>query len=172
MTTFTPRYSPDNILSSLGEFGFEHQLFEHPAVFTCKEAEEHLGHIEAMGTKNLFLKEEKGPRIFLVTVPDSKRVDMNKLKSELGSSRLSFGSAELLWECLGVEPGSVTVLGILNDPQQKVELFIDQAVIEASRIQAHPLRNTASLTFRPAELTKLLSRFERDLKIISVPEKV
>ena len=172
MTDLIHRYTPDNILASLQGCDFEYQLFEHPAVFTCKEAEVHLSHVNALGTKNLFLKEEKGTRVFLVTVADSKRVDMNKLKLVLGSTRLSFGSPELLQELLGVEPGSVTVLGILNDPHLKVELFIDQPVLESEKIQAHPLRNTASLTFTPAELLKLLLRIEREPKVIEVPEKV
>jgi Ala-tRNA(Pro) deacylase len=165
------RFNPENLLEYLRAAGFEFNLYEHPAVYTCKEAEEHLGHIQALGTKNLFLKEEKGSRVFLVTVPDSKRVDLNKLRFELKSERLTFGKPELLWGCIGVEPGSVTVLGIANDRENKVELFIDSEVMDASLIQAHPLRNTASLTFAPEMLNHFLKGIEREAKIINVPEK-
>jgi Ala-tRNA(Pro) deacylase len=166
------RFSPETLLEYLTDNKFEFTLYEHPAVFTCEESDIHLSHIEAQGTKNLFLKEEKASRIFLVTVPDSKRVDLNKLRHELNAERLTFGKPELLWECLGVEPGSVTVFGIANDEQRKVELFIDPAVMDAPIIQAHPLRNTASLTFAPKELLRFLKEIEREIKVIEVPAKV
>ena len=165
------RFNPLTILQYLNDHKFEYTLYEHPAVFTCEEAEIHLGHIAALGTKNLFLKEEKGSRIFLVTVPDSKRVDLNKLRFALNSERLTFGKPDLLFECLGVEPGSVTVLGIANDRQAKVELFIDQAVMNAPIIQAHPLRNTASVTMSPKELLRFLKEIEREATLIEVPAK-
>ena len=169
---FAHRFSPQTLLNFLNEGSYEFILYEHPAVFTCAEAEIHLAHIEALGTKNLFLKEEKGSRIFLVTVPDSKRVDLNKLRFELKSERLTFGKPELLLECLGVEPGSVTVFGIANDNERKVELFIDLAVMDAPVIQAHPLRNTASVTLAPKELLRFLKEIERQAALIEVSQKV
>jgi len=165
------RFNSQTILKYLNDNQFKFTLYEHPAVFTCEEAATHLGHIAALGTKNLFLKEEKGSRIFLVTVPDSKRVDLNKLRYELKAERLTFGKPELLWECLGVEPGSVTVLGIANDRELKVELFIDLAVMNAPIIQAHPLRNTASVTMAPTELLRFFKEIEREAKLIEVPQK-
>ena len=174
----THRFNPQTLLEFLRSEGFhpfapyEFTLYEHPAVFTCAESDIHLAHIEALGTKNLFLKEEKGARIFLVTVPDSKRVDLNKLRFALNSERLTFGKPELLLECLGVEPGSVTLFGIANDREKKVELFIDQAVMDAPVIQAHPLRNTASVTLAPKELLRFLKEIEREASLIEVPAKV
>ncbi len=169
--TLAPRFDPDGLLGFLRAEGLDFELVEHPPVFTCEEAEVHLAHLDALGTKNLFLREEKGSRIFLVTVPDTKRVDLGKLRVVLGSSRLTFGNPELLQECLGVEPGSVTVFGIANDMQRKVELFIDTAVLAAARIQAHPLRNTASLLLSPEMLRSFLGRIERDAEVIDVPAK-
>lgn len=172
------RFNPQTLLEFLEgktveDFApYEFTLYEHPAVFTCAESDIHLAHIEALGTKNLFLKEEKGSRIFLVTVPDSKRVDLNKLRFALNSERLTFGKPELLRECLGVEPGSVTVFGIANDKELKVELFIDQTVMSAPVIQAHPLRNTASVTLAPKELLRFLKEIEREPNLIEVPAKV
>jgi len=166
------RFNPQTLLEYLNQNQFEFTLYEHPAVFTCEESEVHLSHIAALGTKNLFLKEEKGSRIFLVTVPDSKRVDLNKLRFALKSERLTFGKPDLLWECLGVEPGSVTVLGIANDREAKVELFIDLAVMNAPIIQAHPLRNTASVTLAPKELLRFLKEIEKEANLIEVPAKV
>jgi Ala-tRNA(Pro) deacylase len=165
------RFNPENLINYLIDNNLEFTLYEHVAVFTCEEAKQHLGHINALGTKNLFLREEKGPRVFLVTVSDSKRVDLNKLRFELKSERLTFGKPELLWECLAVEPGSVTVFGIANDTLAKVELFIDTTVMSAALIQAHPLRNTASLTFKPSMLNQFLKLIEREAREINVPEK-
>jgi len=165
------RFNSESLVAYLNSGKFDFTLYEHPPVFTCEEAEIHLGHLDALGTKNLFLKEERGNRIFLVTVPDSKRVDLGKLRYVLGAERLTFGKPELLFECLGVQPGSVTTFGIANDRNEKVELFIDKEVMSASRIQAHPLRNNASLTFHPDQLLRFLSEQERKAQVIEVPAK-
>lgn len=164
----THRFSPETIIEYLKAGDFEFELYEHPPVYTCEEAELHLSHLNALGTKNLFLREEKGNRVFLVSVPDSKQVDLGKLRYVLESSRLTFAEAELLWNYLGVEAGSVTILGIANDRDTKVELFIDQVIMEADRIQMHPLRNTASLTMRPEVMTRFLKEIGREGKIIEV----
>lgn len=128
--------------------------------------------MEGQRTKNLFLKEEKGDRIFLVAVPDFKKVDLNKLRYILKSERLTFGKPELLLKYLGVEPGSVTIFGVSNDIEQKVELYIDQIIIGAELIQAHPLRNTASLVITPQELLKFLREIgRREATVVDVPSK-
>ena len=95
-------------------------------------------------TKNLFLKDAKD-RLFLVVALASTKVDLKRLPQIIGSARLSFGRAELLAEVLGVTPGSVTVFSLINDPDQRINLVLDAALMEYEVINAHPLENTATI---------------------------
>ena len=164
-------FTPETLLEHLDSQQISYEKHEHPPVYTCEEAELHLSHLTGLGTKNLFLREEKGPRIFLVAVPDAKRVHLNNLRFILESQRLTFGEPELLWECLGVQPGSVTIFGIANDRAKRVELYLDKALVEAEKIHAHPLRNTASLLLSPEEALRFLDGIGREARVIDVPER-
>jgi Ala-tRNA(Pro) deacylase len=109
----------------LAEHHIEYQRHDHPAVYTVEDTKRLVPPLPAAKTKNLFLRDHKGRRHFLVIVPADKRVDIKALRGVIGSSRLSFGSADRLKKYLGVDPGSVTVFALINDPDHKVELIMD-----------------------------------------------
>ena len=104
----------DEILARLDALGIEHKTVLHPPVFTVEEAQLHTRHIPGGHCKNLFLKDKKD-RLWLVTCLDEQPVDLNRLSKLLGAARFSFGRPELLAQTLGVAPGSVTPLAIVND---------------------------------------------------------
>src|SRR3989338_5051434 len=104
-----------DIFSFLTSHGIAYERFDHPAVFTCEESEALCPPMPGMQTKNLFLRDEKGKHRFLVVVGHKKNVDFKALKKIIDVQKLSFGSPELLMEHLGVEPGAVTLLGLIND---------------------------------------------------------
>lgn len=131
----------------------EYILHEHPAVFTCEDAEKHCIGVPGLACKNLFLRDEKNKRYFLVILPASKRADLKKVGEMVGERRLSFANAELLRTMLGVEPGSVSPFGLINDVNKGVEVYIDKEVYDADNVNFHPNRNTASL-----ELTREMFR--------------
>lgn len=154
----------------LDSHSIAYQRFDHPAVFTCEEALELRMPMPGKDTKNLFLRDKKGKRHFLVTVGHEKQVDLKALTDVLQVQQgLSFASPERLKERLGVEPGSVTIFGLVNDKDHRVEVIIDQAVWNADAICAHPLVNTATLVISHAGLETFLQATGHTAKVLDVP---
>jgi len=112
---------------------------EHPPVMTVAESERLVPPLPGAKTKNLFLRDKKGARHFLVTVPYDLAVDLDALALLLGAGRLGFASADRLMKHLGVTPGSVSVLALVNDATKAVELVVDRRLWEAEAVHAHPL---------------------------------
>lgn len=142
---------------------------EHAAVMTVAESELLVPLLPGAKTKNLFLRDKKGLKHFLVTIPAALSANLNQLGDVLGAGRLSFASAERLLAHLGVTPGSVSLLGLVNDTGHNVQFVIDQALWNASAVQAHPLINTATLVVPHADLVRFLAATGHEPKIISVP---
>ena len=143
-------------LNYLNTNGFLYQQMEHPAVFTCEEADLHHSGIRAVSTKNLFLCDKKGRRFFLVVTSCEKTVDLENLSSQLGVAHLRFGSEENLMRLLGLTRGSVTIMGLANDAEHQVELWMDSDIWQGERFLCHPLVNTATLVLEKAELKRFL----------------
>ena len=122
-------------------------------------------------TKNLFLRDKKGRRHFLVTVPHDKAVDIDALADEIGVNGLGFGSADRLLKYLGIKPGSVSLLALVNDETQAVEFVLDKALWEADAVHAHPLVNTATMVIPHAELERFLAATGHPPRVLDVPAK-
>lgn len=144
---------------------------DHPAVFTVEEADRLVPELAAAKTKNLFLRDDKGRRHFLVVVPGHKSVDLKELKNRMEVKRISFGSPERLKKHLGIEPGAVSILALYNDKVQAVELFMDQELWVSEAFQCHPLVNTATLEITRDNLTRFLEITGHEMKLIDVPER-
>ena len=134
-----------------------YQRLEHPAVFTCAEAELHRPHIDAVSTKNLFLCDKKARRFFLAVTACEKTVKLDELASLLGVAHLRFGSEENLLRLLGVSRGSVTMMGLVNDIDHEVDLWMDTQVWQGHTFLSHPLVNTATLVLSKADLERFLA---------------
>ena len=133
---------------------FEYRRIEHPAVFTCAEAELHRPDVPAVSTKNLFLCDKKARRFFLAVTACEKTVQLETLSAQLGVAHLRFGSEENLQKLLGVTRGSVTMLGLVHDTEHKVELWIDPDIWPGEYFLCHPLVNTATLILSRKELVR------------------
>ena len=120
-----------------------HRTLEHPPVFRVEEGREIKAALPGGHTKNLFLKDARG-RLWLVSALGETTVDLKRLPAAIGSARLSFGSPERLWDGLGVRPGSVTALALLNDPGRAVTFVADAALMAADPVNFHPLSNDAT----------------------------
>ena len=142
---------------------------DHPAVFTVDESKKLSPELNGASTKNLFLRDKKGIRHFLVTVPENKKVDLKALSSVLDSSRLSFASPERLKTHLGIEPGSVSLLALANDTENNVEAFIDQEIWEDEAILCHPLVNTSTLVVPRKDMKLFLEKTGHGVRLIEVP---
>jgi len=142
-------------LEYLRQRGISFELTEHPAVFNMAEvALLPLPYPEA-DAKNLFVRDDKKQHYYLITVQGDKRVDLKSFRKMHGLRSLSFASAEELYELLGLIPGAVTPLGLLNDDGRRVQLFLDAAFKEGL-IGAHPNDNTATVWMKTADLVRLL----------------
>ncbi len=138
------------------DHGVAHTTHEHPAVFRVGEGEEIKAAIPGAHTKNLFLKDAKG-QLWLISAKDETVIDLKRLHTVIGSARLSFGSAELMAEALGVSPGSVTAFALINDTARRVRFVLDLALASASQVNFHPLENTATTTVSQAGLRAVLA---------------
>ena len=141
-------------LAFLDTHGFTYQRIEHPAVFTCAEAELHRPELPAVSTKNLFLCDKKARRFFLAVTACEKTVDLKSLAIQLGVPYLRFASEENLQRLLGVTRGAVTMMGLANDTEHQVELWIDAGIWQGDYFLSHPLVNTATLVLARTELER------------------
>ena len=137
--------------------GFVYERLEHPAVFTCAEVDLHHAGVDAVSTKNLFLCDKKARRFFLAVTACEKTVKLDELTSQLGVAHLRFGSEENLMRLLGVTRGSVTMMGLVNDSEHAVELWIDDEIWRGEQFLCHPLVNTATLILSKAELQRFFA---------------
>ena len=115
--------------------------------------------------------DNKGKKHFLVTVPDEKSVDLKSLGEALEVKRLRFASADRLEKHLKLEPGAVTILGVMNDTAGKVSVVVDQAIWEADALQCHPLVNTATLVISLDNLRKFLDAAGHPATVMDVPSR-
>lgn len=162
--------TPEGVLALLERHGVPHRTVAHEAVFTVAQSQAIELDLPGGHTKNLFLKDKKG-KIFLVTAEAHARIDLKRLHVPLGaSSRLSFGSSELLRETLGVEPGSVTPLALANDRAGRVRFFLDRALLAFDPINVHPLVNTLTSAIPREALLAFLAAIDHAPTIVDLPQ--
>ncbi|HRO33378.1 MAG TPA: prolyl-tRNA synthetase associated domain-containing protein [Brevundimonas sp.] len=161
----TPAYDPDALLAWLEAKGIDHVTHRHPAVFRVEEGLELKAAMPGAHTKNLFLKDKKG-RLWLISARQDTLVDLKRAPRVIGSDRLSFGNEALMWETLGVRPGSVTALGLINDADRRVTFVLDRRLWEADIVNFHPLINTATTALDQAAFRQVLSALGRDPMVI------
>jgi len=145
---------------------------EHPPVMTVEESLRLVPPLPGAKTKNLFLRDKKGARHFLVTVRHDLAVNLSALESLLGVRGLGFASPERLAKHLGVTPGSVSLLALINDKTNAVEFVIDRALWEAAAVHAHPLRNDATMVLAHADVQRFLAATGHVPHILDVPGEV
>jgi Ala-tRNA(Pro) deacylase len=146
-----------DLYALLHELEISYARYEHPPVFTCDEAYAALPDSPAVQTKNIFLRDKRGRRHLLLVTTCEKAVDIKRFAEQSHVDRLSFASPERLMRHLGVEPGSVTVLGLIRDTEHAVELYIDADVWNTPEWRCHPLVNTATLVLTRADVEKFLA---------------
>lgn len=149
--------SEAKVYEVLNNLGIPYVRYEHPPVFTVEQAERHWTGIAGAHCKNLFLRNKKGNRHYLVILPTSKQADLRRLNARLKEDRLSFGSAERLKKYLGLEPGAVSPFGLINDLRKEAVVIVDQDLRRADRINFHPNLNTATVGIATADFEKFLA---------------
>jgi len=156
----TPPFDRDRLLDWMTARALSPVTHDHPPVFRVEEGLELKASMPGAHTKNLFLKDKKGA-VWLVSARQDTVVDLKRLPRAIGSDRLSFGREELMWELLGVRPGSVTALALINDPDHRVTFVLDRALWEADVVNFHPLTNAATTALSQADFRAFLSGLDR-----------
>ena len=151
--------TPQQLLGYLDELQITYQRYEHPAVFTVAEAQQHCSHIPGAHCKNLFLRAKKWA-YWLVVLRNDAVLNLDQLGTTLGAGRFSFASAERLDEILGVIPGAVTPFALINDRERKVQVALDERLLSSTLLTFHPLINTATLTLTPSDLMRFFNSMD------------
>lgn len=155
-----PAYDRARLLAWMAEHGIEQATHDHPAVFRVEEGLDLKADLPGLHTKNLFLKDKKG-RLWLISAAQDTVIDLKRAAAAMGAGRLSFGNEALMWETLGVRPGSVTALGLINDVERRVTFVLDRRLWDADIVNFHPLTNTATTALAQDQFRKALEAMGR-----------
>jgi Ala-tRNA(Pro) deacylase len=145
------------VYAALDAMGIAYTAYEHPPIFTGDEAAEHWKDVPGVGIKNLFLRNKKGDRHYLVILAVDKQADLRHLVKTIGDDRFSFGSPDRLMSHLGVTPGSVSVFGLLHEGSRDVQVIVDEDLRSASHLIFHPNDNRASVSVSLADFERFLA---------------
>ena len=157
-----------DLFAFLDRLGIAHRTIEHPPLPTVEAAMAIWGGMTGGFAKNLFVKDKKS-RLFLITLRKDASLDLKHVQAVIGASgRVSFCTAEQLMEHLGVLPGSVTPLGVLNDCAKNVEVLIDEDLRGRPRLGVHPCDNTETLWMSFDSIKKIIERQGNSLKFIKI----
>jgi Ala-tRNA(Pro) deacylase len=159
----------DDIYRFLDSSHIAYERHDHPPVFTVEDVHRLTPNLPGEKTKNLFFRDKKGRKHFLVVLPADKRVNLKALPDVLQSSKISFGSPERLMKHLGIAPGSVSLLAIVNDQENRVEVIIDKSLWTSEAFQFHPLVNTSTLVISRDNIKKFLAATNHEVKFLDIP---
>ncbi len=159
----------DSLKRWLANYEIFYILHTHPAVYTIPEAKIHCGHIPGTHCKNLFLKNKKTDQLYLVTIPHDKRLDLNQFCRLIRAPKIGFAGPEELYNALGIVPGAVSPIGLVNDIGDKVIFMIDEKVWNTDEICCHPNTNTETLQIPVGEFRKLIKATGTTLEVRNLP---
>lgn len=157
--------SPSDLFAFLDHLGIAHETVEHAATFTVEEGRHLKAPMPGGHSKNLFMKDKDGTIVLISAWADSQ-LKLNQLHKLISTRRLSFASAELMVECLGVEPGSVTAFALMNDKDQRVQFIADAALMGFDRVNFHPLVNTATTSIQREDLRRFVEATGHSLTVV------
>ena len=145
--------TPDSLIALLTSLNISFTKYTHPPLRTVEDAKAHRGDMLGTHIKNLYLRDRK-KRNFLVVTEEDRPIDLKVLGENIGCDRLSFGSADRLFEMLGVRPGAVSPFALVNDSEKKVQLVFDAYLVDQLSLYAHPLVNDITLGVKVLDLIR------------------
>ena len=147
----------------------EYERIDHEPAMTMEICEQIDASLGALICKNLFLCNRQQTDFYLLMMPANKPFKTKDLSAQIGSSRLSFASAEFMEELLDITPGSVSVMGLMNDKEHRVKLLVDEDVLDEEYVGCHPCINTSSLRIKTADLTnKIIPALMHEMKTVKL----
>ncbi len=159
--------TPGDLLARLEELGIPCTTHEHQPVHTVADNRALRGSLPGVHCKTLFFKDKKA-RLWLTVVEESRELGLKALAGLIGSARLSFARPERVRDILGVEPGAVTPLALINETDEQIAVFIDRAIMEADPVNLHPLVNNRTTALHPRDLVRFITACGYDPKVIDL----
>jgi Ala-tRNA(Pro) deacylase len=156
------------VYERLADLGIAYERHEHPPVPTVEDAARYWSGIDATHCKNLFLRNQKGNRHYLVILVHSKKADLRAVAEQIGDGKLSFASPERMMTHLGVAPGSVSPFGLINDAAHSVRVVVDRDLKSASRVSFHPNINTRTLVLSREDFEKFLAASSNPIQFVTI----
>lgn len=156
-----------DLLKILEKQEVAYKLYEHEPIFTVEQGEPLKKSIPGVHCRNLFLRDKK-KRMFLITAANETKIDLKKLSSVLDCGRLSFGSAERLWDNLGIKQGSVNPFCIMNDKQGQVRIILDKYMMEQEIMNVHPMDNAFTVGLSPLDLTRFIESTDHKAEVFDL----
>jgi Ala-tRNA(Pro) deacylase len=156
------------VLEALKNLGIPFHRFTHPAVYTVEEADRYWGEIHAVHCKNLFLRNQKGDKHYLLVAISTKRIDLKALGNQINVPKPSFASEERLMRYLGLTTGAVSPFGLLNDREATVRLLLDDELKAAEEVAFHPNVNTATVTLRFSDFERFVTSTNHTIQFVKV----
>jgi Ala-tRNA(Pro) deacylase len=158
----------EKVFAKLKSLGIDYEVIYHPPTPTVEEALQYWKVIDAVHCKNLFFRNHKGNRHYLVIFHCMQQLNVRDLEQRLKQGKLSFASPERMERYLGINPGSVSPFGIINDSEQHVYLFIDEKLLKAEKLSFHPNDNTASLSISLPDFVRFLDEMGNGYEFLSL----
>lgn len=152
----------------LKDLGIEYKIVNHPPAITTELADQFIEGHEGVRTKTMFLTNKKKTKYFLVIMDDNKRLDMNSFKEYLGESNIKMASSNSLKEKMDLEPGVVSIFGLLNNKEKDIRVFIDKDIAGDGILTFHPNTNEATLFIKTLDAKKFLESLDYKLEEINL----
>jgi len=153
------------IYEYLDKTGIRYKIHDHPAVFTCDDANKHYINVDGISAKTLLLRNKKKTSFFLAVIPDSKQADLKKLAEATGHKRLSFASEGDLKRLLRTHPGSVSPLALIFDMSSEITVYLDSEVMESEMVAFHPNDNTKTLDISKDDFVRFIESLSNPIHI-------
>lgn len=145
-----------NIYDIFNKLEIKYKEYKHPAVYTCEEAKKYKNDLEEVSIKNLFLRNKKGNKYFLLICKADKNLDLKKLSKLIDEKKIGFASTDRLLNILNLTPGSVSPFGLINDKEKKVIVLLDEDLLKCEVLNFHPNVNTATVQISKSDFLKFL----------------
>ena len=158
------------VLAKLEELGISYDIYEHPPLPTIEMALEYWKDLPSTHCKNLFFRNHKGNRHYLVVFECHQQMAIHQIEKMLKQGKLSFASEQRMEKYLGLRPGSVSPFGLINDVNREVKLFLDKNLQQAPRLSFHPNDNTASLVVKNEDFMRFLKDWGGEYEFLDLYE--
>lgn len=158
------------VYECLDKMGIEYEYYEHPEAPTIEIAAQFYRGEDTTLCKNLFFRNHKGNRHYLVIMESRHQMDIHSIEKMLRQGKLSFASSERMMKYLGLRPGSVSLFGLVNDKDHEVTLFVDKGLVNVKKVSFHPNDNRASLVISSSDMFKFIENIGNEWQVVDLYE--